>query len=82
VVILAGETGSGKTTQTPQFLHRAKFGRIVVTQPRRIAAISVAERVAAEMGVHVGQEVRACMNRHIMSGVPLRIIDRRRQRRR
>ncbi|KDO23857.1 hypothetical protein SPRG_11288 [Saprolegnia parasitica CBS 223.65] len=57
VVILAGETGSGKTTQTPQYLHRARFGRIVVTQPRRIAAITIAERVAQEMGVRLGGEV-------------------------
>ncbi|OQR94125.1 pre-mRNA-splicing factor ATP-dependent RNA helicase, partial [Thraustotheca clavata] len=57
VVILAGETGSGKTTQTPQFLYKANFGRIVVTQPRRIAAITVAERVAQEMGVRLGHEV-------------------------
>ncbi|CAK4698405.1 unnamed protein product [Aphanomyces euteiches] len=57
VVILAGETGSGKTTQTPQYLYRAKFGKIAVTQPRRIAAITVAERVAAEMGVRLGGEV-------------------------
>ncbi|RLO07253.1 hypothetical protein DYB28_011756, partial [Aphanomyces astaci] len=58
VVILAGETGSGKTTQTPQYLYRAKFGKIAVTQPRRIAAITVAERVASEMGVRLGGEVR------------------------
>ncbi|RHY95151.1 hypothetical protein DYB35_004623 [Aphanomyces astaci] len=58
VVILAGETGSGKTTQTPQYLYRAKFGKIAVTQPRRIAAITVAERVASEMGVRLGSEVR------------------------
>ncbi|RQM19665.1 hypothetical protein B5M09_002710 [Aphanomyces astaci] len=58
VVILAGETGSGKTTQTPQYLYRAKFGKIAVTQPRRIAAITVAERVASEMGVRIGGEVR------------------------
>ncbi|KAF0700629.1 Aste57867_8807 [Aphanomyces stellatus] len=57
VVILAGETGSGKTTQTPQYLYRAKFGKIAVTQPRRIAAITVAERVASEMGVRLGGEV-------------------------
>ncbi|RHY74205.1 hypothetical protein DYB30_002444 [Aphanomyces astaci] len=59
VVILAGETGSGKTTQTPQYLYRAKFGKIAVTQPRRIAAITVAERVASEMGVRLGGEVQS-----------------------
>jgi len=63
VTILIGETGSGKTTQLPQFLHTSggftKDGKIVAcTQPRRVAATSVAIRVAEEMGVRVGDEVR------------------------
>lgn len=60
VVIVAGETGSGKTTKIPQFLYEdgyAQNGKIACTQPRRIAAMSVATRVAQEMGVKVGGKV-------------------------
>lgn len=59
-VVIVGETGSGKTTQLPQYLVDAGVGGgkpIVVTQPRRVAAISVAQRVAAERGCAVGEEV-------------------------
>lgn len=59
-VLVVGETGSGKTTQIPQYLYEAKFAReglIACTQPRRVAAISIAQRVAKEMGVELGQEV-------------------------
>ncbi len=59
VVIVEGPTGSGKTTQLPQMLLEAGLGAggIAMTQPRRIAAVSIAWRIAAEMGVRVGQEV-------------------------
>ncbi len=57
VVIVCGETGSGKTTQLPKMLlemGRDKSGRIGHTQPRRIAARSVAARIAEELGTEVG----------------------------
>ncbi|POW01132.1 hypothetical protein PSHT_12731, partial [Puccinia striiformis] len=61
VLIVVGETGSGKTTQLPQYLHEAGYtkdgGKIGCTQPRRVAAMSVAARVADEMGVRVGDAV-------------------------
>ncbi len=60
VVILAGETGSGKTTQIPKMClaaGRGVQGRIACTQPRRVAALSVSRRVAEELGVTWGREV-------------------------
>ena len=57
VIIVVGETGSGKTTQLPQMLVNAGYGRVVVTQPRRVAAIAAARRVATEMGSNVGGDV-------------------------
>ena len=61
ILIIEGETGSGKTTQIPQYLYENGYcenkKKICVTQPRRVAAMSVASRVAYEMGVKCGHEV-------------------------
>ncbi len=60
VVIVSGETGSGKTTQIPKFClgaDRGIDGRIGCTQPRRIATTSVARRIAEEMGESLGRSV-------------------------
>ena len=60
VVIVAGETGSGKTTQLPKICLEAGCGlaaKIVCTQPRRVAALSISQRIAAELEVAWGREV-------------------------
>ena len=64
VLVVSGETGCGKTTQVPQFIleeavekGQASRVSIVCTQPRRVAAISVAERVASERGERLGEVV-------------------------
>ncbi len=60
VVVAAGETGSGKSTQLPKIClaaGRGDAGRIAVTQPRRVAALSIAQRIAEELGVSYGRDV-------------------------
>ena len=60
MIILAGETGSGKTTQIPKMClaaGRGVRGQIACTQPRRVAALSISRRVAEELGVGWGREV-------------------------
>ncbi|KAK2976169.1 hypothetical protein RJ640_019455, partial [Escallonia rubra] len=62
VVLISGETGCGKTTQVPQYLLDYMWGKgeackIVCTQPRRISATSVAERISSERGENVGDSV-------------------------
>lgn len=67
ICVIVGETGSGKTTQLTQYLYDegyARFGTICCTQPRRVAAVSVAQRVAeefnggSELGMEVGYTIR------------------------
>ncbi|KAK6477166.1 pre-mRNA-splicing factor ATP-dependent RNA helicase PRP16-like [Huso huso] len=60
IVIVVGETGSGKTTQLTQYLHEdgyTQYGMVGCTQPRRVAAMSVAKRVSEEIGGNLGEEV-------------------------
>lgn len=64
VVVVSGETGCGKTTQLPQYILESEIeaGRgascsIICTQPRRISAMAVSERVAAERGEKLGESV-------------------------
>ena len=60
VTVIEGETGCGKTTQVPQYIldyyaAQSRYCNIVVTQPRRIAAISIARRVCAERDWQLGR---------------------------
>ena len=60
VIVVESPTGSGKTTQLPVILHEAGYGRngvIGVTQPRRIAAVSVCEYIARQLDEQVGETV-------------------------
>lgn len=62
ITVMEGQTGSGKTTQIPQFvcysdLPNQRGKMVACTQPRRVAAMSVAKRVADEMDVQLGKQV-------------------------
>ncbi|XP_071928311.1 pre-mRNA-splicing factor ATP-dependent RNA helicase DEAH10-like isoform X2 [Coffea arabica] len=76
-LIVVGETGSGKTTQLPQYLFYGGFcrdgGVIGITQPRRVAAVSVAKRVAEECGVALGQKVGYAIRFDDMTSASTRI---------
>ncbi|XP_075225444.1 putative ATP-dependent RNA helicase DHX34 [Lycorma delicatula] len=68
VVIIAGDTGCGKSTQVPQYLLKANYNKIVCTQPRRIACISLCKRVSYETlneySTNVGYQIRFEKNRN------------------
>src|SRR3954471_10059679 len=73
VVIVAGETGSGKTTQLPQFCLALGRNLVAHTQPRRLAARTVAQRIADELGVQLGTTVGYAVRFSDRSGPDTRI---------
>src|SRR4051812_6798116 len=73
VVVVAGETGSGKTTQLPKLCLELGRERIGHTQPRRLAARTVAARIAEELQVPLGEDVGYAVRFHDRSGADTRI---------
>ncbi|EPY21456.1 ATP-dependent RNA helicase DHX8/PRP22 [Strigomonas culicis] len=76
VTVLVGETGSGKTTQIPQYLIEHGYGKkgvVCCTQPRRVAAETLAARVAEEVGCQVGEEVGYTVRFHDVTSSLTRI---------
>lgn len=76
VVIVRADTGSGKSTQLPQILYSSGFaqeGKIAITQPRRVAAESVARYVASQMGTELGDQVgyRVRLERQVRQTTPV-----------
>ncbi|XP_062191731.1 DExH-box ATP-dependent RNA helicase DExH3-like isoform X1 [Phragmites australis] len=81
VVVVSGETGCGKTTQLPQYILESEIDAargascsIICTQPRRISAISVSERVAAERGEKIGESVGYKVRLEGMKGRDTRLL--------
>ncbi|OMP10349.1 hypothetical protein COLO4_04583 [Corchorus olitorius] len=81
VVIISGETGCGKTTQIPQFILESEIDsvrgaacRIICTQPRRISAMTVSERVATERGEQLGESVGYKVRLEGMKGRDTRLL--------
>ncbi|KAH9410612.1 putative helicase [Ordospora pajunii] len=72
VILVQGNTGCGKTTKIPRYLLQ-RYGKIVCSQPRKIAAISVAKKVAKDMNVCVGHEVGYSVRFDDMSGKRTRL---------
>ena len=59
IVVISGNTGCGKSTQIPKYIYQENNNnKILITQPRRIAAISIAKRIAAELNETVGNKIR------------------------
>ena len=80
MLVVIGETGSGKTTQMTQYLAEAGYtskGKIGCTQPRRVAAMSVAKRVAEEVGCRLGEEVSSSpyLNRCMLTSAQASSVD-------
>ena len=67
VTIIAGDTGCGKSTQVPQYLLKHGFRKIAVTQPRRIASISLAKRVS--YGSKTGSNIYIKFNKVIFQHI-------------